>query len=132
MSAQPLEQFRDAIHAAGLHSPEFITADGRLHRFSSNGTRDDDSGWYVGCWRGGFSKTWRADIGRALTPEETSAQKARMQETQRTRKAEEIKLRAKAREKAVAIWRAAGAAPEGSSLSGQEGRQGSRAARSCR
>jgi putative DNA primase/helicase len=77
MSGQPLEQFRDAIHAAGLHSPELITADGRLHRFSSNGTRDDDSGWYVfhtgdipagafGCWRGGFSKTWRADIGGDL------------------------------------------------------------------
>ena len=39
--------FREAIHTAGLTPPEVIEADGRLHRFASNGRRGDDAGWYV-------------------------------------------------------------------------------------
>ncbi|MBI4291285.1 MAG: toprim domain-containing protein [Betaproteobacteria bacterium] len=78
---EPIEQFRDAIRSAGLEPPEVIQADGKLRRFASNGKRGDDAGWYslhadgipAGCfgdWRTGFSQTWRADIGRNLTPAE--------------------------------------------------------------
>ena len=78
------EQFRKAIHSAGLHPPEVIEPDGKLHRFASNGKRSDDAGWYVfhddgipagafGDWRGGLSETWRADIGRRLSPQEEAA-----------------------------------------------------------
>ncbi|MCA1604763.1 MAG: hypothetical protein LC775_04645, partial [Acidobacteria bacterium] len=72
-----IDLFRAAMRAHGLNPPEII-ADGRLHRFTSNGRRGDDAGWYLlhgdgipaGCfgdWRTGFSQTWRADIGRDLT-----------------------------------------------------------------
>ncbi len=37
-------QFSDAILAAALTPPVEIEADGRLHRFSSNGKRGDNSG----------------------------------------------------------------------------------------
>ena len=74
-----IEQFRAAIHDAGLHPPEVIEPDGKLHRFASNGRRSDDAGWYVfhddgipagafGDWRTGASEGWRADIGRRLSP----------------------------------------------------------------
>jgi hypothetical protein len=36
-----LDQFRAAIAEAGLTPPEFITTDGKLHRFSSDGRRGD-------------------------------------------------------------------------------------------
>jgi putative DNA primase/helicase len=42
-----IDQFRDAIQAAGLTPPEVIDADGKLHRFASNGKRGDTAGWYV-------------------------------------------------------------------------------------
>jgi putative DNA primase/helicase len=82
-------EFCGAIRAAGLDAPEAVEADGRLHRFASNGKRGDDAGWYVlfgdgipagafGCWRSGIRGTWRADVGRRLTPEEEMAQRERI------------------------------------------------------
>lgn len=44
---QAVDQFRDAMAGAGLPVPDTIHDDGKLHRFSSNGQRGDDSGWYV-------------------------------------------------------------------------------------
>ncbi len=57
-----IEQFTQAIAAAGLPVPADVQADGKLHRFSTNGKRSDGAGWYVlhdddvaagafGCWR---------------------------------------------------------------------------------
>jgi putative DNA primase/helicase len=75
MSASPVEQFREAIRTAGIEPPDLIKTDGKLHRFSSDGRRGDDAGWYIlhagdipagafGCWRSDIYETWRADIGR--------------------------------------------------------------------
>jgi phage/plasmid primase-like uncharacterized protein len=68
----PLDNYRIAIQAAGLTPPEVINADGRIHRFSTNGLRGDLAGWYLlrlepvpngvfGCWRSGLVQSWRAD-----------------------------------------------------------------------
>lgn len=113
-----IEQFRTAIHNAGLHPPEVIEPDGKLHRFASNDRRSDDAGWYVfhhdgipagafGDWRGGLSETWRADIGRALSPQEEAAHRARVDAMRREREAEDARRKAEAREKASVIWQAA-------------------------
>jgi len=91
-----IEQFRDVIRAAGLEAPPNIIADGKIHRFSSNGKRGDDAGWYVlhgdgipagsfGDWRTGISQSWRADIGRTLSPAEESAHAGVKGQTLRTR-----------------------------------------------
>ena len=72
------EQFAQAIAAAGLTSPPEIVADGRLHRFASNGNASDDAGYYTlhdgeipfgsfGCFRSGIKRRWRFDAGRRLT-----------------------------------------------------------------
>ena len=113
----PIEQFRDAIRAAGLTPPDIIEADGRLHRFPSNGKPRDDAGFYAlhldappaghfGCWRTGLAETWRADIGRKLTPEEREANRKRMAELKAQREAEEAKRRAAASSKAGKLWKA--------------------------
>jgi putative DNA primase/helicase len=113
----PRSAFRDAIRNAGLTPPEVVEPDGRLHRFASNRKRGDDSGWYVfhedgipavafGDWRSGLSRTWRADIGRDLTPAELVAHQARVDAAHRAREVEEARRHAEAASRAAAIWKA--------------------------
>jgi putative DNA primase/helicase len=117
-----LDKFLAAIAEAGLTPPEFIRTDGKLHRFSSDGRRCDKAGWYIfhtgdipagafGCWRGGVSEMWRADIGRELTAEEIAAHKRKLADAKRKRQEEEKKNRAKARTRAEKIWKSATTAP---------------------
>ena len=91
-----IDQFRAAIQSAGLIPPDMIDPDGKLHRFASNGTRGDDAGWYTlhadgipagsfGDWRSGQSHTWRADIGRTITPAEVAAHRAKVEAMRRER-----------------------------------------------
>ena len=118
-----LHQFRDAIQAAGLIPPDMINPDGNLHRFASNGNRGDDAGWYAlhgdgipagsfGDWRTGLSQTWRADIGRTLTPAEEAAHRAKVEAMRLVREAAKAREQAEAASKATAIWEAAKPAPE--------------------
>lgn len=121
MSAH-IDQFCSAIHGAGLSPPDVIEADGKLHRFASNGKRGDDAGWYVfhddaisagafGDWRNGLSETWRADIGRSLSPEELAAYRARVDAIRCEREAEDAKRKGEASERANGIWLSASPAP---------------------
>lgn len=123
MMNNPIAQFRDAIQAAGLTPPDGIEADGKLRRFSSNGKRNDDAGWYLlhddgipagsfGCWRTGIMQTWRTDIGRTLTDGEEGEHRAKMEAMRREREAEEIQRKQEAMTKAAAIWQKAEAAPD--------------------
>lgn len=111
-----IDQFRNAIQAAGLTPPDTIEADGRLHRFSTNGKRNDDGGFYVlhldgipagfiGDYRTGVHEKWRADIGRELTPEEREAHRKRAAEMKAQRDAEEAKRRTAAASKAAVLWK---------------------------
>jgi putative DNA primase/helicase len=138
-----LDQFLAAIAEAGLTPPEFITTDGKLHRFSSDGRRCDKAGWYIfhtgdipagafGCWRGGVSETWRADIGRELTAEEIAAHKRKLADAKRKRQEEEKKNRAKARTRAAKIWETAAAAPADHPYLAKKGVRPSRATPSLR
>ena len=112
-----VDRFRDAIQSAGLIPPELIEPDGKLHRFPSNGKPGDDAGWYLlhgdnpqagafGDWRTGIEKKWRAD-GRALTPQQDAAQRAKIETARSEREAEQRKLWAKAAEAAERIWQQA-------------------------
>jgi putative DNA primase/helicase len=112
------DAFRDAIAAAGLQPPDEVIADGKLHRFPTNGRADDDAGWYVfhddgvpagsfGDWRTDLSETWQANLGRRLTSAEKAAHRARLEELRRAREAEEAHRHADAREQASRIWNAA-------------------------
>ena len=111
-------QFSDAIRAAGLTPPPAIKADGDLHRFPSNGKRGDDAGWYIlhidgdipagafGCWRSNMNETWRADIGRSLTPAEREASRARTEAAQKKAAVKREELAKAAAAKATELWKA--------------------------
>lgn len=111
-----IAQFSDALRAAGL-TPEAIHADGELHRFSSNGKRGDEAGWYVlhldggipagafGDWRTGLNESWRADIGRRLTEAERAAQRELIASLRRKREADDAKRHTEAQERAQREWR---------------------------
>jgi putative DNA primase/helicase len=113
-----IKQFRDTMRARGIVPPDMIEADSKLHRFSSNGKRGDDAGWYVfhangipaGCfgdWRTDINETWRADIGRKLTPAEEADHRANIEAMRRERETEKTLKHAEARYKAAAIWKSA-------------------------
>lgn len=110
-----IEQFRAAILAAGLPLPAKIEADGRLHRFPTNGKHGDEAGFYIlhadnipaghfGCWRAGVSHNWRADIGRELSANEAKAHRARIAAIKAVREADAIKRHAEAATRAAGIW----------------------------
>jgi len=122
----PEEQLIDAMRSAGLEPPTEIHLDGKLHRFKSgtkgNGNKGGDKpGWYVvfgdgvpagrfGCWRAGVEVTWRADLGRKLSPAEEMAHARRMAEAKAARDAEQAKQYEVASNTVETIWSSAQAA----------------------
>lgn len=123
---EPVDQLRDAMLSAGLEPPDQILMDGKIHRFKSGtkgggGKGGDRPGWYVvfsdgvpagrfGCWRMGVEVTWKADIGRDMTPAEQMANARRMAEAKAMRDAELARQHEVAAETVEAIWSAAQAA----------------------
>ena len=118
MPGNPIEQFREAIQAAGLVPPETIEADGKLRRFASNGRRNDDAGWYLlhvdgipagsfGDWRMSLTQSWRAHLGRDLTPAEEAEHRAKVEAMRREREAEEARRQAEAAATAAVILKEA-------------------------
>lgn len=124
----PEEQLIDAMRGAGLEPPEQIHLDGKLHRFKSGtkgqGKGGDKPGWYVvygdgvpagrfGCWRSGVEVTWRAEIGRKLSPAEEMANARRMAEAKAARDAEKERQYEATSNAVETIWSSAqGASPE--------------------
>lgn len=95
-----IDQFKQAIEATGLELPAEIHDDGKLHRFSTNGRCDDDSGWYVlygdgipagsfGCWRTGLQSTWCAKSDREISDIERHAIRHRLNTARVQREAEQ-------------------------------------------
>ncbi|SDZ69501.1 hypothetical protein SAMN05518854_11284 [Variovorax sp. YR266] len=85
----PLEQFAASMAAHGLTPPESLVADGRIHRFSTNGKRSDTAGGYVlhldqvaaGAfwdWRTGLYATWCSRSADAMTSAERRMHEQRM------------------------------------------------------
>jgi uncharacterized protein (DUF927 family)/phage/plasmid primase-like uncharacterized protein len=121
--AAVVDQFRAAILAAGLTPPETIEADGALHRFSSNGERGDDSGFYVlhsdglpagmfGDWRSNIRQNWHARTERRLTPEEIRAHRERIEAMRRAREAERERDYMQAAQVAIERWENGEPAPD--------------------
>lgn len=119
----PVEQFRQAIEAAGLPAPSEIHGDGAIHRFSTNGKRGNESGWYVlhldgvpagafGCWREGLTQAWCAKSSDVMTPAEREAYRQRVKVMTEQREAERAQRQQEASEKAAQRWNAATPATE--------------------
>lgn len=113
-----IEQFRKAMTDAGLHAPEEIQDDGKLHRFSPTGKNKDDAGWYVlhldgipagvfGDWRAGFQQSWCAKADFEMTDAERQGIRTRIKQAQVERDRETERRRIEAAARADAMWAAA-------------------------
>lgn len=113
-----IDQFRQAIAAAGLTLPNEIIDDGVIHRFSTNGRPRDDSGWYClhsdlipagsfGDWREGITQSWCSKSDSTMTEAERQAHRDRVQAMQRQRDAEHAQRQQKAAADASRRWTAA-------------------------
>lgn len=112
---QVIEQFRDAMVAAGLTPPGTIEADGALHRCSSNGRRGDLAGWYClhldglpagvyGDWRQGFMATWCGKRDDTMTAAERQAYRLKVQQMRQQRDDERRQMQAMASSNAARRW----------------------------
>ena len=117
-----LDDFRRAIERAGLTAPETIIPDGKLHRFASNGNREDEAGWYTifpdgvpagvfGCWRSGVKQTWCSKSDRQLTKAERTEYRGRLDQARQLREAEERRRQAEAAGRAQTLWEQSFPAP---------------------
>jgi putative DNA primase/helicase len=122
MTATRVDAFRQEIEQAGLTPPATIIADGKLHRFASNGDHADDAGWYTyfsdepqagvfGCWRTGFKQTWSSKTDSTLTLVERERQRKRIDEVRHQREQDERLRHADAAERAQRLWDGATPAP---------------------
>lgn len=114
---EPIDQFRAALSRRGIfpRGGEVI-ADGRIHRCDAEGRNGKDDAAYVlhldGIPAGGFEnwrdglgwETWRADMGRMLSPAEEAAHLAKLECSRRERELEEAKRKATARKRALSVF----------------------------
>ncbi|MBS0153255.1 MAG: DUF3987 domain-containing protein [Nitrospira sp.] len=117
------EAFRQAIVTAGLTPPQKIIPDGKIHRFPTNGTTDDDSGWFVlypdgvaagafGDWRTGLRRRWSAKSERSMSRKERTVYALHLDSIKRQRQAEDARRQTEVAAKACRIWGASKPAPD--------------------
>ena len=91
-----INQFRQAIEAAGLEPPIEIVDDGVIHRFSTDGKPTHKNGWYIlhtddiaagafGDWREGFTQNWCSKADKSMTEADQIAHRERVKAMQRQR-----------------------------------------------
>jgi putative DNA primase/helicase len=117
-----VDQFRQAIAATGLDAPDVIHEDGAIHRFSTNGKRGDESGWYVlyldcvaagsfGDWRSGLVSSWCSKTTTDMTQAEQDAHRSRVQAMRAQRDADLAQRHQQTSESAALQWAQAWPAP---------------------
>ena len=113
-----IEQFRQAIAAAGLTPPTEIIDDGAIHRFSTSGKPTHKNGWYMlhtdgiaagafGDWREGFTQNWCSKADTSMTDAERFAHRKRVKTMQRQREDDLAQRQQLAAADALKRWTAA-------------------------
>lgn len=110
------QQVIAAIIASGLEPPKIAHLDGKIHRFSANGKKSDDSGWYIiypdatapagafGDWRTGITHVFKAEIGRTLSAQETAEITKRIENAKIARDKERDDRNKRAANECKQIW----------------------------
>jgi len=118
VARNPEQAFQEAIAKAGLTPPDTIIADGKTHRFTTNGKRSDDAGWYIlhldnipagtfGNWREGRAESWCSVDRNAQTPEQQKQYATQLKSMQNARHREKKAEHDAAAGMAQTIWAAA-------------------------
>lgn len=112
---QALQAFAAHMAAHGLTPPEALQADGRIHRFSTNGKRSDTAGGYVlhleriaaGAfwdWRTGLYATWCSHDRERMDPAQRHAFEQRMAVHRNQAKRDRTAALRKNRTRMDALW----------------------------
>jgi putative DNA primase/helicase len=118
-----VEQFRKAIADAGIRPPPSIIADGRIHRFPTNGNAKDTAGWYVlhddgvpagafGDYRSDLKRKWSAVPESSMTPEQKIWWTGFIDDLKKHAAAEKQIEHSKAADEAEKLWNIARPAPD--------------------
>lgn len=112
-----MHEFIEAMRAVGLAPAKSLDLpDGHLMRYRIAGDKAGSrNGWCVlhrspvlagafGSWRSGETHSWRAELERALSPEEQAELRHKFQAARQARQAEEAAMHAAARERAAQLW----------------------------
>ncbi len=113
-----IDQFKQAIAAAGLTPPTEIIGDGEIHRFRASGKPGHKSGWYIlhtdgiaagayGDWREGFTQNWCSKGDTSMTEAERIAHRDRVKAMQRQREDDVAQRQELAAADALKRWTAA-------------------------
>ena len=113
--SEKIEDFRQAMHEAGIIPPTTLHADGKFHRFSTNGKSSDDAGWYVlsdypiavgsfGCWRSGLTGSWCNVEEKKMTQEDRTKYKQTIQFMSQVNDEEKSKANLEAAVNAQKLW----------------------------
>jgi putative DNA primase/helicase len=116
-----VDEFRQAITAAGIEAPDDIHGDGAIHRFSPSGRGGDKPAWYMlhmdgtpagafGDWRSGLQSTWCAKSDSAMTAAELDNHRQRVKAMRVQRDADLLATQLQASETAAALLAQADAA----------------------
>ena len=122
--SDPIEHFKLAIAAAGLTPPDYINADGAIHRYSINDKPRHKNGFYflhlegipwgqAGSWdvNGGDPVCyWCAKSDNAMTDAEREAHWQRIKAMKAQREADNLETQQEASKTAAALWANADAA----------------------
>lgn len=118
-----INQFKLALLEFGLTAPHEIIADGKRHRFSSDGSAKDKNGWYIlysdnlpagafGCWKLGINEKWKSNEKKTYTPEQRAEYAQRIKDVEQERADAELRDRQAAAAQASDMWARAGDVPE--------------------
>lgn len=118
INQDPCGAFRNEIIRLLNIDPGAIDADGALHRFSTNGKRGDDAGWYAfhldgipsgafGDWRAGIESTWCDKSRDIMTVSERQNHDAWIKAAQQARDEAKREEHAHAAAKAISDWNSA-------------------------
>lgn len=118
--AELKSRLQKVMVGAGIHPPEQLLLDGKLHRFSTNGSAGDTAGWYVahaappaatfGDFRTGAEHKWYGG-GDTLTAAEREQQHQLLAKAKQQRDAQERKQHDTARKEVARVWAACKPAP---------------------
>lgn len=118
----PVEQFKAEIVGAGMRPPETIVADGKIHRFSTNGKPSDTAGWYIlhldnnnpagsfGDWRTDRTQTWCSKPAINMTQAELDSYRQQVEAMHRQRDEDALQRQQQAAQDAARRWAGAPAA----------------------
>jgi len=107
------ENFLRAIEAEGLISPDSIIADGKKHRFDSDGLGDKNGEYvfysdeplsgYFKCYKSGIYSTWSKDYSDS-TPEERDRKHKIIAERKARREEEDTKKQVAVKKQVAELW----------------------------